>query len=136
MAQRWACAPFGDLRGIVSIAGVAPGPDDPRCEPGVPVSVLQIHGDRDDTILYEGGQRGRARYPSARDSAAMWVRLNGCVRDDRPGRGGSLLAGDWRVESWTGPRARVALWTVEGGGHHIPRLRFATGQMLEFVEGK
>lgn len=136
MAHRWACAPSGDLRAIVSIAGAAQGPDDPPCTPSVPVSVLHVHGDEDQTIRYQGGSADGARYPSARESAGFWRNANGCSPEATVTRRRSFLFGDSRIESWSGPRARVALWTVEGGAHHIRALRFDAEEMLAFLEGK
>jgi polyhydroxybutyrate depolymerase len=136
MAHRWACAAWGDLRAIVSISGAAMGPDDPPCSPAVPVSVLHIHGDRDEMIRYDGGKSGAARYRSARESVELWRSLDHCSPEARLSRGGSLLPGTSRLEIWSGPQARVGLWTVESGAHHISGLRFAAEQILEFLEGK
>lgn len=136
MAHRWACAAGGDLRGIVSISGAAMGPDDPPCTPAVPVSVLHIHGDRDEMIRYDGGKSRGARYRSARESVQLWRSLDHCSPEARLSRGRSVKAGASRLEIWFGPQARVALWTVEGGAHHISGLRFEAEQILEFLEGK
>jgi polyhydroxybutyrate depolymerase len=133
MAHRWACAAAGDLRAIVSISGAAPGPDDSPCAPTMPVSVLQIHGDQDQLIRFEGGRFGRGRYPSARESVETWRRLDLCEPTPRTARRWRLLLGASRVESWSCPRALVALWTVEGGAHYIPRLRFSAEEMLDFL---
>lgn len=138
MAHRWACAPQGDLRGIVSISGAAPGPDDLPCTPAVPVSVLEVHGTRDPIIRYLGGSRGPgARYSSAEETFAAWRQAQGCagepaVADER------LLLFRERVRKQVAacPRARVALWTVEGGWHEMPRLRFEVDGMLGFLEGR
>ncbi len=136
MAHRWACAPAGDLRAIVSISGAGQGPDDAPCTPSVPVSVLHIHGSADQTIRYLGGGARGARYPSARESVEFWRKANGCQPEASVARRDSLLFGNSRLESWSGPRARIALWTVEGGAHHISSLRFDTEEMLAFLEGK
>ena len=42
------------------------------------VHVLQIHGDADTAIAYEGGEIQGASYPSARASAENWAGRNGC----------------------------------------------------------
>ena len=133
MAHRWSCAAEGDLRAIVSISGAAPGPDDPPCAPAVSVSALQIHGSEDRTILYEGGWSGRGRHPSARESAGTWRRLDGCEPAPRTARRWRLLMGTSRQESWSCPGAQVALWTVEGGAHHILSLRFYADEILDFL---
>jgi polyhydroxybutyrate depolymerase len=133
MAHRWACAGGGDLRAIAGIAGAAPGPDDPRCAPAVPVSVLLIHGDSDPLIRFEGGRSGGGRYPAARDSAQTWRRLDSCDPAPRTTVEWRLFLGRSRVESWSCPGASVALWTVEGGAHHMRGLRFAAEAILDFL---
>jgi polyhydroxybutyrate depolymerase len=134
MAHRWACAPAGDLRAIVSISGAGQGPQDPPCAPSVPVSVLHIHGDRDPIILYQGGERDHGRYPSARESAEAWRRLNVCDANASPDRRWGLFLGPLQIESWSCPRARVSLWTVEGGSHNLWTMRFSVEEILEFLE--
>ena len=134
LAQRWACA--GDLRAIVSIAGAAPGPDDPPCAPGRPVSVLEVHGDRDEMVRYEGGRTGRGRYPSAAGTIALWRRLDACDPAPRESRRSRLLFfAPLRVEAFTCPQARVVLWTREGGGHQTRMLRLWSGELVDFLDG-
>ncbi len=133
MAHRWACAGAKDLRAIVSISGAAPGPDDSPCAPAAPVSVLQIHGDQDRIIRFEGGRLGRGRYPSVRESVETWRRLDLCEPTPRTVRRWRLFLGASRMESWSCPRAQVALWTVEGGAHHIRSLRFSADEILDFL---
>ena len=148
MAHRWACAPGGDVRVVVSIAGAAPGPDDPPCAPTVAVSVLQIHGDRDEVIRYQGGATradalGRgARYPSAADSVATWLRVGPrgkeatawpeVVESRPPGR----ALGAVRLRDFASGSRHVSLWTVEGGGHHLAELPALLPAIFAFMEAK
>lgn len=133
MAHRWACAPGGELRGFVSIAGAAPGPDDPPCAPLAPVSVLQVHGDGDEMVGYHGGGSERGRYPGARESIEVWRALDACDPVPRSSREARLLFFEpLRVDSWSCPSARVALWTVQGGRHQL-RLRLWTDAMIDFL---
>jgi polyhydroxybutyrate depolymerase len=54
MAHRMACERSSRIAAIVSLAGVTW--DEPAaCDPSAPVAVLQVHGDADTTIRYEGG---------------------------------------------------------------------------------
>lgn len=135
MAHRWACEPGGDLAAIVSIAGAAPGPDDPACAPSRPVSVLQVHGTADDVIEYAGGARYRERYPSARQSVITWVERNGAdPRVSELAYGRSLMLESIRRETWRAKRARVALWSIDGGDHGLRSMWFEAEEMLEFLE--
>jgi polyhydroxybutyrate depolymerase len=134
MAHRWACTPGGDLRGIVVIAGMGPGPGDPACEPSVPVRVLQIHGDADDVVRYEGGQGIRGAYPSAPATVQRWQTLNLCAPPLPEKADWSMLHGTVRKARAVGPAAEVQLWTFEGGGHYLRALRFLTADLLDFLE--
>lgn len=135
MAHRWACS-TADLRGIVAISGVGPGPADAPCRAERPVHVLQIHGDEDDVIAYGGGMGTHARYPSARDTVETWVKLNSLKGPPRESSGFSLFHGATARLEWTSARANVTLWTFEGGGHDLRSPRFAIDQMLDFLEAR
>jgi polyhydroxybutyrate depolymerase len=136
MAHRWACEPGGDLVAIVSIAGAAPGPDDPPCAPSRPVSVLQVHGAADEVIEYAGGARYRERYPSARESVLTWVERN--EMDPRAFEltyGRSIMLESIRRETWRAKRGtRVALWSVDGGDHLLRSMWFEAGEMIQFLQ--
>jgi polyhydroxybutyrate depolymerase len=123
LAHRLACdAPR--VAAIVSLAG-AVWQDAARCQPSSPVAVLQVHGDADQTISYNGGSTGASggTYPSAHQTVATWADKDGCT----PGlvdTGMTLdvdaaLAGEeTKVERYAGCRGgAVELWTMRGGGH-------------------
>jgi polyhydroxybutyrate depolymerase len=74
MAHRLACAESPRIAAIASIAGSLPL-DAGGCTPSAPVSVLQIHGTLDATILY-GGALGQ--YPSAETVTERWAGHNAC----------------------------------------------------------
>src|SRR5690606_10112325 len=68
MAYRAACEMSSRLAGIISIAGAIPS-DPASCKPERALSVVQIHGDRDPIVKFEGGylfaNTSRPRIPSA-----------------------------------------------------------------------
>lgn len=72
MSFRLACDGVPGLTGIVSLAGTTFA-DEQRCAEAGPVSILQIHGDADDVILYEGDE-----YPGAPETVMRWARRLGC----------------------------------------------------------
>jgi polyhydroxybutyrate depolymerase len=133
MAHRWACTPGGDLGGIVSIAGVGPDTVDAACTPSTPVRVLQIHGDEDEVIRFEGGTGIRGPYPSARATVERWSALNGCDPKPTDTRSWSFLHGHTTRTLFSGSRADVVLWRFEGDGHQLRSLRFATSELLDFL---
>ena len=124
MAHRLACDHADQLASIVSLAG-AQSADPAACNPTRAVSVLEVHGSEDDTVLFEGGRSQGHRYPSVAETVSDWRRLDGC--DDRPGTKGARLDVDVALPgaetvptSWSTGCAHsteVALWKVYGGGH-------------------
>lgn len=131
MAHRMACDHADVIAGIVSLAGTTHlSPAD--CVPSEPVSILQIHGDADSTILYEGGAvcaEAQCSYPGAEAAAEQWATNNGCsatrTTDATRLDLDSTVDGDeTRIERHDGCPAGggVELWVIEGG-EHIPVLR-------------
>jgi polyhydroxybutyrate depolymerase len=125
MAYRAACEMSDLLAGIFSIAGA--GLSVSRdCVPLRPVSVVQVHGDSDPIVAYDGGllfaDSRRPPHPSARQSVERWAKLNGCD-EGTVSRGHldldpRLPGGETQVEAFEGcNQSRVELWTVRGGDH-------------------
>ena len=141
MAYRLACeGTIDDLRGIASIAGSSfENPAD--CDNWRPVSVLQIHGDEDDAVLYDGNpdlialladnglvKEGVAEtddgHPGAVELTRRWAVRAGCNADAiDPLDNIDLDAGISGAET-TRQRIRqgcgehtIELWTIQGAGH-------------------
>ncbi len=123
MAHRMACDLSNKIAAIVSLAG-ASWNDPSRCVPAEPVSILQVHGDLDDTVFFEGGGNLGNLYPSARNTVTNWATKNNCT--------GALLdsginidleidiaGSETRVERFTNcpDNGEVELWTILGGSH-------------------
>jgi polyhydroxybutyrate depolymerase len=126
MAHRLGCDLSATLAAVVSVAGQVPL--EPRqCAPSGPVSVLQVHGDRDRVVGYHGdlGTPPDPSVPSARQTVEVWARNDGCggALDDA-GERLDLLAdvdgAETRIERQAGcpDGIGVELWTMEGGSHH------------------
>ncbi len=132
MAYKLACEHSELFAAIISLAG-STTIDAMECSPTEPVSVVQIHGDADDTVPYEGGEEIigiPCDHPSAPQMVEQWADHNGCTGDlveaptkldledpfDEP---------DTLVERIEGcpENVGVELWTIEGGGH-IPSFVF------------
>ncbi|HEY2515771.1 MAG TPA: alpha/beta fold hydrolase [Polyangiaceae bacterium] len=126
MAHRYACDRAERVAGVVAFAG-EPWKDANKCHPKVPVTVLQVHGDADDIVRYQGGRASDSRafrspefaragaFPAARDGIAMWGKLDGCfsptTTDDAHQE---KLFYDGCAQG-----AEVQLWTRHGIGHTI-----------------
>lgn len=131
MAHRMACELATRVSGIVALAGDV-WEDASRCKPARPVAVLQVHGDRDLVIPYDGGTIfGRTeQIPSAPESIATWAALDGCTgglaaTGERLDLDSSLAGTETRVKRWSCTAGAAELWTIEDGGH-IPSLRKPT----------
>ena len=119
MSYRMACELSDRVAAIMSLAG-ADFLSETDCVPTSPVSVLQVHGDADSTISFDG----TAAYASAHESVRRWALRAGC--EDAETTGGKLdlevnLEGaETTITEWsTGCDAGhdAALWRIEGGGH-------------------
>ena len=114
-----ACEMSETFKAIASVAG---SDGTRRCTPKVPVSILEIHAQNDEMVLFQGGA-GRnspmlADFPSVADTMSKWARLDGCQPTpkrvlDKPGA---------YCEAYVGCRANaeVRLCVTESGGHSWP----------------
>lgn len=135
MAHRLACEFDGRIAGIVSIAGASPR--HLQC-PGPVPRVLQIHGDKDTTVPYQGGTgRVVGEQPGALGTVKGWAELAAC--DDRRSQRRDLLpvvpGHETRVHSFAGCQGGpVELWTLDGVGHRIPQLEVLAPHVLKFLQ--
>lgn len=123
MAYRLACDLSGTVAAVVSLAGAA-YKDPTRCNPTEPVSVLQVHGTKDETIFYEGGRLGY-EYPSAKETVALWASKNRCTGELKETAERKDVAADFEgneaiVSRYDGcPKGvGVELWTMPDGVHN------------------
>jgi polyhydroxybutyrate depolymerase len=136
MSHRMACDHADKVAAIAPISGVTFA-DPADCRPSAPVALLQVHGDADDTIRFDGGALGGSGtdvrpYPGVVETVDTWLALDGCdqvlteisrrLDVDAEVAGPDGLAETTVAES-TGcdPGSRVELWTMEGVGH-VPML--------------
>lgn len=140
MSHRLACARSEQIAAIVSLAG-SMGSEPSQCAPTQPVSVLQIHGTKDNTIAYAGGDLGGGSlYPGAEAVVSAWAKLDGCGptpdTSAPPLDLDSQLAGpETKVTRYTGckPGGAAELWAIQDGSH-IPSLSATfTTQVVDFL---
>jgi polyhydroxybutyrate depolymerase len=103
MAHRMACDDAVDVAAIVSVAG-ATFQDQTKCNPSGPVNVLEIHGDADPDVLYDGSTAAGDVYPGAVETVNDWAAKNGCLTP-------------FAKFPACPPGGDVELWTIHGGGH-------------------
>jgi polyhydroxybutyrate depolymerase len=162
MAYRLACDTDGVFAGIVSIAG-SMFANTSLCQTKTPISVLQIHGTKDEIVPFVSQTSGNL---GAFESAQTWAQRNGCPSPEekllsrdlmlQPFIPGIVLAnGAYTAPSgpfiindegqretdevlWSSCAAgtRVGLWRVNGASH-VPDYsgKNLLGQALEFLQG-
>jgi polyhydroxybutyrate depolymerase len=142
LAYRAACEIGHLLAGIVSIAGAGPG-DTRACHPEKKLSVVQIHGDADPIVKFEGGHlfadRRRPRHPSAEKSLAYWAKYDACSGDAVPTRHLDLDPGlpgaETEVRSYPGCSGRrVELWRIPAGNHTVGLSRLSVQAVVDFID--
>ena len=127
MGHRLACDRASTLAAVVSLAG-AQWDDPSRCNPSEPVSIVELHGDADTVVIYDGGSTTEGTYPSAPVTVNTWGAKDGCTGGLSP-TGQTLdvdttLVGNETVVSAFGgcpAGIDVQLWRIQGGSH-IPTI--------------
>ena len=140
MAERLACDVSDHLAGIISVAGAAAGSDVP-CAPTTPLSILEIHGDADPVVHYQGGvvfdRTDMAPHASAPDSVKVWAQRLGCAGEAHHVGNADLepyVAGsETEMQRFEGCHGTVELWTVHGGGHYVALQPPAIEAMWNFM---
>jgi polyhydroxybutyrate depolymerase len=119
MAHRFACDSTRRIAAIVAFAGDV-WKDPSNCNPSAPMPVLQIHGDHDSMVAYEG----TTKEPSAVDSVGTWAAKNHCTGGLQPtGKPDfdinlDVPGPETKDEAWSCPAGSAAeLWTMVGGDH-------------------
>lgn len=128
MSYRLACDDSEAIDAVASLAG-ATFIDEDDCNATTPVSVLQIHGTTDTTILYSGGNTGVGAYPGAEETVRRWASRAGC--DTQSSESGPDIDLDTvvpgaetevvRYRAGCAPGTEAELWRMVGAGH-IPTL--------------
>jgi polyhydroxybutyrate depolymerase len=125
MSYRMACERANKIAAIVVLAG-ATWYDTSKCAPAKPVSVLHIHGDADQEVIYTGGVNnlaGGARYPGAVQSVTDWAGYDHCgttmTAGDALDLDTALAGAETTTARFDGCPAGIGLelWTIHGGSH-------------------
>jgi polyhydroxybutyrate depolymerase len=127
MAHRLACDEADKIAAIVSLAG-GTYKNQKKCAASAPISVLQVHGDADDTISYTGGPPlGVAQLPPAPgavETMADWAVKNRCGATPDTSAPAIDLATDLAGAETTKAIYKdceggvaTELWTIHGGPH-------------------
>jgi polyhydroxybutyrate depolymerase len=119
MTHRLACEHGDRFAAAVSLAGGA----NIACNPGIPVPILEIHGDADTTIAYGGGTNPGAStpYPSVEETLGYWAAANECEGTHSEIESREMVCDsvtdETHVERYSGCAADVELWRIASGSH-------------------
>ena len=133
MTERLACTLGGRVAAAASLAGAAP-PEQLPCAPQGSLALLEVHGDADPVVRYEGGSvfgsAELAAYPSIEGGFREWGKRLRCTGAPESAPALDLdpqLSGAETLVQRFGDCAAgsVTLWTVHGGEHFV-----GTGQPM------
>jgi polyhydroxybutyrate depolymerase len=128
MSYHVACRHSELVAAMVSLAG-ATWLDASKCAPSEPVSVLQIHGTGDTTILYDGKvpTETSGGYRGAVADVEQWAIYNRCTGTLGPKGETFNIGGEFNPSLTTAQRfggcpssGAVELWTIDNGAHIPP----------------
>ena len=131
MAHRLGCDLSARFAAIVSVSG-AQWSDPTRCPAADRISVVEIHGDQDPTVEYDGGTSYGVAYPGAGTTVATWAAKDGCTgaltdSGTTLDLASEIAGAETHVARYDGCPSGIGveLWTIQGGGH-VPALNTAT----------
>lgn len=141
MAQRLACDVGDRIAGVVSVAGAAPSSEVP-CTLHSALAVLEIHGDADPIVHYDGGtvfdRTDVEPHGSAADTVKYWAQRLSCNGAPRAVSSIDLEPyvpdRETNVQRYDDCRGAVELWTVRGGGHYVALQPPAIDAIWAFVQ--
>jgi len=128
LTYRLACELSDRFAAVAVVAGTM---TTSTCKPEKPVSILHIHGTRDENVPFAGGRgqytvRG-VNYPPAMDGLRRWARFNGCGTVEAEPSALTTDTTGHRFPDGTGG-ATVRWILVDGGGHAWPGARASKRQ--------
>jgi polyhydroxybutyrate depolymerase len=117
MSHRLGCDSAARLAAIVSLAGEQ-WLDQTKCNPSEPLNALQVHGDADPTVPYDG----TPYEPGAKQTVADWATKNGCdptLADtgETTDLVGTIPGAETTIARHACSHGAAELWTLRGVGH-------------------
>jgi polyhydroxybutyrate depolymerase len=117
MSHRLACDSTKRIAAIMSLAG-ATWKDQSKCNPSEPIAVLQVHGDMDAEVPYQGAPD----LPSAMETVGDWATKNGCTgtltdTGETKDLDSQIDGAETQVSRYACTHGAAELWTMRGDGH-------------------
>jgi polyhydroxybutyrate depolymerase len=119
MSYRAACEMSDTFAAVAPVAG---GLTFSPCEPAQPVSILQIHGMKDNLVPYQGGiggfMGGKTTFPAVQDTISSWAKLDGCTGSPQVEKQGTI--GTHTIYATCKDGSAVELYVIDGLGNNWP----------------
>jgi len=117
MSYAYLCSGSTKVAAIAGLAG-AMDPNPALCK-AKPNNILHIHGEKDGTILYEGGALFANPYTSAEATIAQWQQINKCDEPiDAPlDLLASIEGSDTSIKSYACQSGSLDFWSIPLGVH-------------------
>jgi poly(3-hydroxybutyrate) depolymerase len=129
MSYAYLCNGSSKVAAIAGLAG-AMDPNVTKCK-AKPNNILHIHGEKDGTILYEGGALFGNPYTSAEATVAQWQKINTCSATEAGSL--DLLASidgtDTKVSNFSCKSGALEFWSIPLGVH-TPNLNLAFAEQV------
>ncbi len=126
MTHRLICLADTPFAGGVALIGTAHEDHIADCAPNPAPVLMQVHGDNDHVLPYDGWIFRNGREVSVPEVMDHWRRLHGCsgqggerLPDIDPDDGSTVLRLDW---TGCAQDPNVRLFKIKGGGHRVPAL--------------
>jgi len=126
MTHRLICLDDTPFAAAAALIGTAHESHIADCRPSTPPALMQVHGDNDQVLPYDGWIFRTGREVSVPEVMDHWRRLHGCsgqggerLEDIDPDDGSTVLRLDW---TGCDTEPNVRLFKIKGGGHRVPAL--------------
>ncbi|MEO1194172.1 MAG: hypothetical protein AAFY02_20635 [Pseudomonadota bacterium] len=126
MTHRLICLSDTPFAAAATLIGTAHEDHIGDCEPDPPPALMQVHGDNDHILPYDGWIFRIGREVSVPEVMDHWRRLHGCtgqggerLDDIDPDDGSTVVRLDW---TGCAGEPNVKLYKIKGGGHRVPAL--------------
>lgn len=117
MSYAYLCSGSKKIAAVAGLAG-AMDPDPARCK-ATPSNILHIHGEKDGTILYEGGALFGNSYSSAEETVKQWSAINKCSAGPEAAQEllTSIPGEDVMARSYNCEMGSLNFWQISEGVH-------------------
>jgi polyhydroxybutyrate depolymerase len=117
MSYAYLCSGSSKIAAVAGLAG-AMEPNLTSCK-ATPNNILHIHGEKDGTILYEGGAIFGNAYTSASETIAQWQEINQCSskEDGALDLLASIEGSDTKINKFNCKNGSLEFWSMPQGVH-------------------